>query len=203
MSAAAQPSPPRMAAERTPAVAHAGASRPDLHDWLRFSANRLAMVGLGIIIALVVVAIFADVIAPYRPTIGDLHNARLLPPSASYWLGTDDLGRDILSRIVHGSRLTLFVVMLVAIIAAPIGLIVGTVAGYAGGWTDAILMRITDIFLAFPKLILALGLRRRARPRHRERRARHRHHLVAALCPHRARRDADRAQLRLSSPPCG
>ena len=126
-------------------------------SWRRFSANRLAVLGLGIIVLLILLAIFADQLAPYSPVIGDLRNARLLPASAEHWLGTDDLGRDILSRIIYGSRLTLYVVILVAIIAAPIGLLIGTVAGYAGGWTDAILMRITDIFLAFPKLILALA----------------------------------------------
>ncbi|TPJ27738.1 nickel transporter permease [Mesorhizobium sp. B2-7-2] len=125
--------------------------------WRRFSANRLALIGLLIIIALLVVAALADVLAPYSPTIGDLKNARLLAPSAAHWFGTDDLGRDIYSRIVYGSRWTLYVVILVAIIAAPIGLLVGTIAGYAGGWTDTILMRITDIFLAFPKLVLALA----------------------------------------------
>lgn len=125
--------------------------------WRRFSSNWLAMAGLGIIVALVAVAAFADVLATHSPYVGDLRNARLLPPGAEHWLGTDDLGRDIYSRIVYGSRWTLYVVVLVAIIAAPIGLIVGAVAGYAGGWIDAILMRITDIFLAFPKLILALA----------------------------------------------
>jgi peptide/nickel transport system permease protein len=125
--------------------------------WRRFSANRLALVGMLIIIALLVVAAFADVLAPYSPTIGDLKNARLLPPGAAHWFGTDDLGRDIYSRIVYGARWTLYVVILVAVIAAPIGLLVGTVAGYASGWTDTILMRITDIFLAFPKLVLALA----------------------------------------------
>jgi peptide/nickel transport system permease protein len=125
--------------------------------WRRFSANRLAFVGLLIIIALLVIAALAGVLAPYSPTFGDLKNARLLAPSAQHWFGTDDLGRDIYSRILYGSRWTLYVVILVAIIAAPIGLLVGTVAGYAGGWTDAVLMRITDIFLAFPKLVLALA----------------------------------------------
>jgi peptide/nickel transport system permease protein len=125
--------------------------------WRRFSANRLAFVGLLIIIALLVVAALAGVLAPYSPTFGDLKGSRLLAPSAQHWFGTDDLGRDILSRILYGSRWTLYVVVLVAIIAAPIGLLVGTVAGYAGGWIDAILMRVTDIFLAFPKLILALA----------------------------------------------
>jgi peptide/nickel transport system permease protein len=125
--------------------------------WRRFSANRLALVGLLIILALVAVAALADVLAPYSATVGDLKNARLLAPSAAHWFGTDDLGRDIYSRIVYGARWTLYVVILVAIIAAPIGLLVGTIAGYAGGWTDTILMRITDIFLAFPKLVLALA----------------------------------------------
>ncbi len=125
--------------------------------WRRFSANRLALVGLFIILALVVVAALAGVIAPYSPTSGDLAGARLSPPGAKHWLGTDDLGRDILSRILYGSRWTLYVVVLVAIIAAPIGLLVGTVAGYAGGLIDTVLMRVTDIFLAFPKLILALA----------------------------------------------
>lgn len=127
--------------------------------WRQFSANKLALTGLGIILALIFVAIFADVLAPHSPVRGDLMNARLLPPGTSgYWLGTDDQGRDILSRLIHGSRITLYVVCLVAVIAAPIGLLFGTVAGYAGGWIDGVLMRITDIFLAFPKLVLALAL---------------------------------------------
>ncbi|MBN8994604.1 MAG: ABC transporter permease [Rhizobiales bacterium] len=126
--------------------------------WLRFSANGLAVAGLAIILLLVLVAIFAGLLAPHSPTLGDLAGARLLPPGTpGYLLGTDDQGRDILSRLIYGSRLTLFVVVLVAVIAAPVGLLVGTVAGYAGGWLDAVLMRITDIFLAFPKLVLALA----------------------------------------------
>jgi peptide/nickel transport system permease protein len=125
--------------------------------WRRFSANRLALLGLLIIVALIVVAALAPILAPYSPVVGDLKGARLMPPGAEHWFGTDDLGRDIFSRIVYGSRWTLYVVVLVAITAAPIGLLIGTVAGYAGGWTDAILMRFTDIILAFPKLILALA----------------------------------------------
>jgi len=125
-------------------------------SWQRFAANRLALVGLAIIIGLLLVAAFADVLAPYSPIAGDLRQG-LKPPSWEHWMGTDDQGRDILSRIIFGSRLTLYVVVLVAVLAAPIGLLVGTVAGYAGGWIDTILSRITDIFLAFPKLILALA----------------------------------------------
>ncbi|MCK9550359.1 ABC transporter permease [Aquamicrobium lusatiense] len=125
--------------------------------WRRFTANKLAVLGMLIILALVLVAIFAPALAPHSPYVGDLAGKRLLPPGPEHWLGTDDQGRDILSRLIYGSRLTLQVVLLVAIIAAPIGLLVGTVAGYAGGWVDAVLMRITDIFLAFPKLVLALA----------------------------------------------
>ena len=125
--------------------------------WRIFARNRLALLGLLIVLALVGVAIFANQLAPFSPFEGDLRTTRLLPPSMVNWLGTDDQGRDILSRLIFGSRITLFVVFLVAVLAAPIGLLVGTVAGYAGGWVDAMLMRITDIFLAFPRLILALA----------------------------------------------
>ncbi len=125
--------------------------------WRRFTANRLAVIGLAIILGLIVLAVFAPVLAPHSPYVGDLANARLMTPGPGHWLGTDDQGRDILSRLIYGSRLTLQVVVLVAVIAAPIGLLVGTVAGYAGGWVDAVLMRVTDIFLAFPKLVLALA----------------------------------------------
>ena len=126
--------------------------------WRRFSENWLAVLGLMIILALVLVAIFADFLAPHSATIGNLAGARLQPPgSPGFLLGTDDQGRDILSRLIVGSRITLAVVALVAIIAAPVGLLIGTVSGFAGGYVDAILMRITDIFLAFPKLILALA----------------------------------------------
>ncbi len=126
--------------------------------WSQLRRNKLAMLGLGIVILLILMAIFADVIAPYDPLRGgDLRTARLLPPSWEHLMGTDDQARDIFSRIVHGSRLTLMVVAMVAIIAPPIGLAVGTTAGYFGGWVDTVLMRITDIFLAFPRLILALA----------------------------------------------
>ncbi len=126
--------------------------------WSQLRRNKLAMLGLGIVVVLVLMAIFANVIAPYDPLRGgDLRTERLLPPSWAHLMGTDDQARDIFSRIVHGSRLTLMVVALVAIIATPIGLAVGTTAGYFGGWVDTILMRITDIVLAFPRLIRALA----------------------------------------------
>ncbi|MGB3409186.1 MAG: ABC transporter permease [Jannaschia sp.] len=126
--------------------------------WSQLRRNRLAMVGLAIVVVLIVMALFADMIAPFDPLSGgDLRTERLLPPSWTHLMGTDDQARDIFSRIVHGSRLTLMVVALVAVIATPIGLAVGTIAGYFGGWVDTVLMRITDVFLAFPRLILALA----------------------------------------------
>ncbi|MBP2232200.1 peptide/nickel transport system permease protein [Azospirillum agricola] len=124
--------------------------------WLAFRRNRLAMAGLLIVLGLVVVAALAPLLAPYHPYEQDLAN-RLQPPGALHWLGTDSFGRDILSRLIHGARLTLMIVALVAATAPVVGLLIGTVAGYLGGWVDAVLMRITDIFLAFPKLILALA----------------------------------------------
>jgi peptide/nickel transport system permease protein len=124
--------------------------------WLQFQRNRLAMLGLAIVLSLILLAALAPFIAPHDPYVQDL-SRRLLPPSSAHWLGTDEFGRDVLSRLLYGAQITLMIVVLVAIIAAPIGLIVGTAAGYLGGAVDAVLMRITDIFLAFPSLILALA----------------------------------------------
>jgi peptide/nickel transport system permease protein len=120
------------------------------------SRNPLTMVGAAIILGLLLVAAFAPWLAPYTPFEGDLA-ARLQPPSGAHWMGTDELGRDILSRVIYGARITLFIVLLVALISAPLGLIVGAVAGYFGGWVDRVMMGITDIFLSMPRLILALA----------------------------------------------
>jgi peptide/nickel transport system permease protein len=126
--------------------------------WQRIRRNRLAMAGLVIVGILLLVALFAPLIAPHDPLAQDL-TRRLLPPGTpGNILGTDDFGRDILSRIIHGARITLYIIALVAITAPVLGLLIGTVAGYFGGWVDATLMRLTDIFLAFPRLILALAL---------------------------------------------
>ena len=125
--------------------------------WIAFSANPVAMVGFLIILFLVLIALFAPLITGGDGTLQVL-SQRLSPPSAAHWFGTDELGRDIYDRIVWGSRVTLRIVALVGIIVVPIGLVVGTVAGFLGGWIDNLLMRITDIFLAFPRLILALAL---------------------------------------------
>lgn len=126
--------------------------------WLRFRRNPLAMIGLLIVLLLLVVAALAPVLAPHDPITQDLR-MRLLPPlTKGHILGTDDFGRDILSRLIMGSRITLFIIAMVAVTAPLFGMLVGTVAGYFGGLVDEVLMRLTDIFLAFPKLILALAL---------------------------------------------
>jgi peptide/nickel transport system permease protein len=124
--------------------------------WLALRRNPLAMVGLSLVLLLIATAIAAPWLAPASPFEQDLAQ-RLRSPSAVHWLGTDELGRDILSRLLHGSRITLWIVMLVVVIVAPVGLFVGTVAGFVGGWVDTVLMRLTDVFLAFPRLILALA----------------------------------------------
>ncbi|WP_062012729.1 ABC transporter permease [Aureimonas sp. AU4] len=120
-------------------------------------ANPLAVAGLMIVAALVLMALLAPWLATHDPNAQNLA-LRLQPPGADgHWLGTDELGRDIWSRLVFGSRVTLQVVALVAVTAPVFGLLVGTVSGTLGGWTDRVLMRATDIFLAFPRLILALA----------------------------------------------
>lgn len=125
--------------------------------WLTFRSNTMAMIGLSILILLVLVAAAAPLLAPHDPFVQDLGN-RLAPlGTEGHLFGTDSLGRDILSRLIYGARITLYIVALVALIAPVVGLLVGTVSGYAGGWIDVVLMRITDIFLAFPRLVLALA----------------------------------------------
>lgn len=118
--------------------------------------NPLSVLGGVIVLVLVLTAILAPWLAPYSAIGQDLAN-RLAPPSWTNLMGTDELGRDIFSRVIWGSQITLTIVGLVALISAPLGLLVGAVAGYFGGWTDRLLMGFTDIFLSMPKLILALA----------------------------------------------
>ncbi len=125
--------------------------------WRELATNPLTLVGIMVIAGLLVMAVAAPGMTSYDPLAQDL-SQRLLPPSNAHWCGTDELGRDIFARILYGARITLRIVLLVLAVVAPAGLLVGCSAGYLGGWVDAMLMRITDIFLAFPKLILALAL---------------------------------------------
>ncbi len=125
-------------------------------QWRALKQNPLALIGLAIVLGLLLIAATAPWIAPYDPIAQNL-DQRLLAPSAKHWFGTDALGRDIFSRILYGTRLTLAIVLLVVISVGPVGLIMGTVSGYFGGIVDTILMRVTDVFLAFPRLVLALA----------------------------------------------
>lgn len=124
--------------------------------WLRFKRNKLGMLGLAISVTLVLLAILAPLLATHDPYEPDLYQ-RLSAPGAEFWLGSDELGRDIYTRILYGTRLTLFIVLLVILTSAPIGLLIGTSSGFFGGWVDKVLMRVTDIFLSIPKLMLALA----------------------------------------------
>ena len=131
--------------------------------WYYFSVNRGDVIGLVVFILLVLMAIFANWIAPHSP-IQQYRDALLVPPSwaeggrADFLLGTDAVGRDILSRLIHGARYSLLIGAVVVVIALSAGIVVGLIAGYAGGWVDTVLMRIMDLILAFPSLLLALVL---------------------------------------------
>ncbi|TBN14099.1 ABC transporter permease [Agrobacterium cavarae] len=125
-------------------------------QWRRLRANGSALFGLCVIVILLLAALFAPLLATHDIFEQNLA-ARLLAPSTEHWLGTDELGRDVYSRLLFGARITLYIALLTTVIVAPIGLIVGTTAGYLGGWVDTVLMRIVDVFLAFPNLILALA----------------------------------------------
>lgn len=141
----------------TPASRRQAALGLAYRRWRRFAANPLSMFGFAILLLLIVVAAIGPWIAPHDPLRQVLAD-RLLPPgSPSHWFGTDELGRDILSRLIYGSRLTLSIAILVVVVVVPIGLMIGTTAGFFGGWVDVVLMRITDVALAFPKIVLALA----------------------------------------------
>ncbi|MEM7132706.1 MAG: ABC transporter permease [Chloroflexota bacterium] len=137
---------------------NATSQRPLLSDvWRRFTHNRIAMAGLVIVLLLLVMALFAPVLAPMDPAIQTLDDKRT-PPNATYLLGADEFGRDILSRVIYGARIALFVAIVAVALAMVLGVLVGLVAGFAGGWTDTILMRIVDIMLSFPYLLLAIAI---------------------------------------------
>ncbi|GLR10226.1 peptide ABC transporter permease [Mixta theicola] len=113
--------------------------------------------GATLVAILVLTALLAPLLAPFDPNAQTI-SARLLPPSAVHWFGTDGFGRDLLSRVIYGARPTLLLVSLILVLTIPVGLLTGIVAGYLGGWTERVLMRITDIFLSLPNLVIALAL---------------------------------------------
>jgi len=125
--------------------------------WEMFYKNKLALAGLGIVILLFVVSFLAPVLAPYDPGAIDLKNV-LAPPSCEHWFGTDQLGRDVLSRMIWGARISLKVGFVATGLAILIGMILGAVAGYYGGWIDATIMRFVDVMLCFPTFFLILAV---------------------------------------------
>ena len=126
----------------------------------RFRSNRLSMLGLLMLIFILLVAIFAPVIAPYPEDAAGKTRvmARLQPPDAEFAFGTDKVGRDVFSRVVMGTGLALQVGTVIILLATTIGVTIGAISGYAGGWIDDLLMRITDIFLTVPALVLAIAI---------------------------------------------
>lgn len=125
--------------------------------WRAVRRNPLSLAGLALILALVATAVLAPHVAPYDP-LETRPRDRLKPPSSAHLLGTDQLGRDILSRVLYGAQISLRIAGLVALIAGLSGTVVGLVCGYFGGLLDDVLMRITDVFMAFPQLILAMAI---------------------------------------------
>ncbi|MFL5758764.1 MAG: oligopeptide ABC transporter permease [Thermomicrobiales bacterium] len=157
-----------MSTEQATAVAPRGAlpqfvpdlaSRPPRGPWQialgRLKRAKLAIAGMIILLTLVLAAIFAPVIAPYGPNEIDLFNITA-SPSTAHWLGTDELGRDVLTRLIYGGRLSLWIGVASALLSTAVGVIVGAVSGYYGGWIDGALMRFVDLMLAFPSIFLLL-----------------------------------------------
>ena len=146
---------PVVAAAETPATPEA--TRTSLRKFRTFARNKGALIGVFILLVLAVAAIFAPLLTPYDPTMQDLSSA-FLPPSAAHPFGTDDLGQDILARIMYGGRYTLAIGVVAVSIAAIVGVPLGLVSGYVGGATDMVIQRITDILLSFNPFLLALVL---------------------------------------------
>jgi len=132
-------------------------SGPYREFWSRFSENRLAAAGLVIIVALFVLSLSASFITPYDPDAIDAWHV-LLPPSSAHWFGTDELGRDVFTRVIFGARVSLKVGFVAVGIAVLIGTVVGLFAGFYGGWLEALLMRLVDIMLCFPTFFLILAV---------------------------------------------
>lgn len=123
----------------------------------RFFRNRMAVLGLVLVVALVLVALLAPYIADAPPARQNLRG-RLLPPSAENWFGTDEFGRSVFSRVVYGARVSLLTGTIPVLVAGTIGTLLGLLAGFYRGWLDSVLMRIMDVLLAFPSILLALAI---------------------------------------------
>jgi peptide/nickel transport system permease protein len=130
-----------------------------LFFWSRFRKHKMALIGGAVALVIVFLVTFASLISTYDPMTQDLLN-RFKPPSAEHWMGTDDLGRDMFSRVLYGGRISLSVGLLAMGLSIFLGSTIGLVSGYYGGWIDSILMRITEIFMSIPRLfvLIALGM---------------------------------------------
>ncbi|TVY08036.1 ABC transporter permease [Paenibacillus cremeus] len=128
-----------------------------LRNWEKLRRNKLAMIGFSIILLMLLCAILAPVLTPFQPDEIDLGN-RLMPPSSEHLLGTDKIGRDVLTRILYGARISIFIGLSGALGGAVIGTVLGCFSGYLGGWLDKLLLRISELFMTFPQLILILIL---------------------------------------------
>lgn len=126
--------------------------------WRRYKKNKAAMIGLVIMIAIVLIAVCADWIVPYEKVISQSGAERLQPPSAVHWFGTDEYGRDLFARVIHGSRYSLFIGVATSLMALAAGAVLGASAGYFGGVVDNIISRITDVFLCVPPILLSLAV---------------------------------------------
>lgn len=125
--------------------------------WTRYRRHHLAMLGLVVLVVLVLLAVFAPILSPHSPFALDLHN-RMQPPSLNHWFGTDGTGRDIWSRVLLGGRVSLAVGLGAVLISTAIGIVLGGISGYFGGRTDMAIMRVTDVVMTFPTLIIIITL---------------------------------------------
>lgn len=133
-------------------------SHPYREIWRRYKKNKAAMIGLAILAVILLIALGADLIVPYEKVISQSGAQRLQPPSGAHWFGTDEYGRDLFARVVHGSRYSLFIGVATSLIALVIGAVLGASAGYFGGVADSIISRITDVFLCVPPILLSLAV---------------------------------------------
>ncbi|MBN1355585.1 ABC transporter permease [bacterium] len=131
--------------------------RSDPRSWRRFARTQTAWAGLGIFCVFLIVGLFGPRMAPYDPLDQNLER-RLESPSAEHWMGTDEIGRDVLSRVLDGTRISVKVGLIVTLVSAFAGTLIGMVSGLAGGWVDEMVMRVVDILLAFPGILLAIAL---------------------------------------------
>ncbi|EST54857.1 cytochrome C550 [Brevibacillus panacihumi W25] len=142
---------------KTESIAAARSTKTVNPFWYKIRRNPLTLLGLFLLLLILLLSIFAPLISPYEPTKINIPE-RFAPPSADHWFGTDEVGRDIFTRILYGARLSLGVGVAVVVGAGVIGTIIGAVSGYFGGRIDQLIMRLMDIILAFPALVLAMAI---------------------------------------------